>query len=185
MKKLVFEIEHHSELDSTNALAMTYGADGKPEGLVVRADYQTRGRGRGGHNWLSRPGTNLLFSVLLRPPITPAAAPILTQKTCQAVRTVLEKTCGLQCSIKPPNDLLIDKKKICGILVESSSQSQNRLDYAVIGIGLNVAHAPEGLETPATCLQNETKKIWDPVQLLDEVLHALRNELGEWYDHPS
>jgi len=114
-----------------------------PAGAVVVTDEQTGGRGRLGRGWVSQPGKDLTFSVLLRPALAPARAHLLSLAAALAVAETLETIPGLEdrVAIKWPNDVLLGDRKVCGILVEGSMDS-DRLHWAVAGIGLNVNSDP-------------------------------------------
>src|SRR3989338_8343996 len=109
---LKFKIRHYPEVDSTNTLAKEFASQQAKEGLVFTADYQTAGRGKPGNQWISPKGKNLLFSVLLRPPVTPARAPHLTQIACRSVSKVLQMH-GIESTFKRPNDVMVNGRKIC------------------------------------------------------------------------
>ncbi|MCR5648417.1 MAG: biotin--[acetyl-CoA-carboxylase] ligase [Oscillospiraceae bacterium] len=127
---------------STNAVALEAARAGEAEGLVVVAEKQTAGRGRRGRSFFSPAGTGLYMSVLLRPTIAPERAVLLTAAAASAVCGALEAVFGVRASIKWVNDVLVEGKKVCGILVESAAGT-NGLEYAVVGIGVNLAE-PEG-----------------------------------------
>lgn len=131
-----FTIRHLPEVSSTNTVALEEARRGAPEGLVITTDHQTSGRGKPGRQWLSPAGKNLLCSILLRPPVSPARAPLLTQIACRAVAKVLKEKYDIASEFKRPNDIMAGTKKLCGILVEAFSSS--KLEAVVIGIGLNV-----------------------------------------------
>ncbi len=131
-KLFVFE-----SIDSTNACAKTLAEAGCEEGTVVLADYQSQGRGRLGRTWLAEPGQNLLFSIVLRPSIPQSQSPVLTFLSAVAVSRAVEKVTGVPTHCKWPNDVLLNKKKVCGILTESSL-TNGSVAYSVVGIGLNV-----------------------------------------------
>ena len=134
--------------------ARTAVAPPPPAGAVVVTDEQTGGRGRLGRGWVSQPGKDLTFSVLLRPALAPARAHLLSLAAALAVAETLEAIPGLEgrVAIKWPNDVLLGDRKVCGILVEGSMDS-DRLHWAVAGIGLNVNSDPaaftRGLEPDA------------------------------------
>jgi BirA family biotin operon repressor/biotin-[acetyl-CoA-carboxylase] ligase len=134
-----FEIRHYHSVTSTNDLALEEARKGAAEGLVIQADYQSRGRGRGKKRWLSPRGKNLLFSIIIRPEIPAHKAPLLTRLAALAVKEGLSEILPpeIPVKIKKPNDVMVNGKKICGILVEGSSL-KGRMEYAVVGIGLNV-----------------------------------------------
>ena len=138
---------------STNDDALLAARSGAPHGSVFVADEQTAGRGRRGHVWLAAPGENLLFSLLLRPKLELPQASALTLAIGLALRDVVKKRIGVDVALKWPNDLLVDGKKLAGVLVESQLQG-DRLQAVVVGIGLNVASRqfPEEIAARATSL---------------------------------
>ncbi len=143
MSATPLHIEHYAVLDSTNAFVRARAADGEGAGLVVVADRQTAGRGRLGRSFFSPPGCGLYLSVLLRPALGAQDALLLTTATAVAVAEAIEAVTGQAVGIKWVNDLYLAGRKVCGILAESAITASGRLDYAVIGIGVNV-RAPEG-----------------------------------------
>jgi BirA family transcriptional regulator, biotin operon repressor / biotin---[acetyl-CoA-carboxylase] ligase len=168
-----FKIRHTAEVSSTSTVAMEAARQGAPEGLVITADHQTAGRGKPGRQWLSPPGKNLLCSVLLRPPLTPAQAPMLTQIACRAVAKVLKEKYDIVSEFKRPNDVMVNSKKICGTLVESFS-TQSRLEAVVVGIGLNVN--AEAAELPP---EGVSIKLLTGIEYpIDDILGHLLDELG-------
>jgi len=179
-----FTIEHYREVTSTNALALDYARRGKPEGWVIAADYQTKGRGRQGRTWLSPPGKNLLFSVIIRPCLSASKAPMVTQLTCRAIARMLTVRFGIVPEFKRPNDLLVNRKKICGILVETSS-SGNKIDALVIGIGLNVNASENKLIPEAISIRQITGQEHDLKPLLTETLNYLKSEWETLYAYSS
>jgi BirA family biotin operon repressor/biotin-[acetyl-CoA-carboxylase] ligase len=131
--------------ESTN-LALREEAASSPPGTLMVADEQTRGRGRLGRTWVSAPGKDLTFSVLLSPSATPALAPLLSLAAALAAAEVLEAIPGLagRVQVKWPNDVLLDGKKVCGILLESCMGAE-RMEWLIAGIGLNVNSDPAAL----------------------------------------
>lgn len=174
------QIERHEELPSTNTLLLRYAEEGRAEGLVVIADYQSEGRGKPGRTWVSPAGKNLLFSLLLRPDIPVNQAPMLTQIACRSVAEVLKNTCAISPEFKRPNDLLVGGKKICGILTEALS-SPSRLNAVVVGVGLNVNSSAEDLLPTATSIALETKKNWDRETLFSKILNQIKNDVKGLY----
>ena len=168
-----FTIRHIAEVSSTNTVALEEAKQGAREGLVITADHQTAGRGKPGRQWLSPSGKNLLCSVLLRPPLSPAQAPILTQVACRAVAKVLKEKYDIVSEFKRPNDVMIGSQKICGTLVEAFSSS-SRLEAVVIGIGLNVN--AETTELPPEGISMRVLK--NKEYPLGEVLGHILNEIG-------
>ncbi len=135
-------IHYWPEVESTNSLALQAAALGSREteageGTVFLADAQTAGRGRGGHSWHSEHGSGIYASFLLRPEIAPAHILWLSLISAIAVQDAVQEATGLTADIRWPNDLLLEGKKFCGILTEASSDS-SRVQYAVVGIGINV-----------------------------------------------
>lgn len=121
------------EVESTNVLAMRL-AHGRPEeGLVVLTDSQTAGKGRQGRRWVDTPGCNILSSTLLLPLFPPH---LLVMIASLAVVEAITSTCGVSATIKWPNDVLIEDRKVCGILIETCSNLNNQL-VAALGIGIN------------------------------------------------
>jgi BirA family biotin operon repressor/biotin-[acetyl-CoA-carboxylase] ligase len=171
------KLHYIPETGSTNTLAMHAGAAGVEEGHVFFTDRQTAGRGRGGHSWQSEPGSAILLSVLLRPRIETAQALWLSLMAGVAVHDAILARCGIQCDLRWPNDLLIGRKKVCGILTEISSELE-QLRFVVIGIGVNVNQQsfPQEIAEIATSIQIETGKMWSRGELFLAVLRSLECE---------
>ncbi|MEW6660420.1 MAG: biotin--[acetyl-CoA-carboxylase] ligase [Thermodesulfobacteriota bacterium] len=146
-------IHHFQTLPSTNDLAKELGSQGAPEGTLVVAESQTRGRGRLGREWESPPGVGLYASLLLRPELPPTEMPQITLTTAVAVVRALRRATGVAPGIKWPNDLLVEGKKVGGILTEMETES-DRIRYLVVGLGLNVNNRefPPPLDLTATSL---------------------------------
>ncbi len=169
---LNYDIYRFGKIDSTNTRALKLGDEGFPEGTVVVADEQDSGRGRFGRKWEAEPLSNLLFSILLRPGFLKRDEVfILTFAAAVAVAEALEKTAGVAAELKWPNDVLLDSKKVCGILLESSFEG-NSLSHVVLGIGLNVNQTafPEEIKERATSLALVTARKFDRDELLLMVL---------------
>ena len=180
-----FQIQKFKEVDSTNTFARLAADNGAPDGSVFVADHQTTGRGQQGRKWSSPPGENLLFSLLLRPLMTPQKATMITQIACQSVGSVLKEKYGIESTTKWPNDILVDGKKICGILVESSS-SAAELQDVIIGIGLNVNAVPEKSEVPsAVCMKDLGGKALNRDKILKDLLDQLEKDIAPIYGSPS
>ncbi len=145
---------YYARCGSTN-LQLKDEAVTSPSGSLVVTDYQTEGRGRLGRSWLSSPGEDLTFSVLQRPLISPAEASLLSLAAALATAEVLHTLPGLEGRVwvKWPNDVLIDDRKVCGILLESSLKGA-RLQWVVAGIGLNVN------SDPAPMLEEAERGAW-------------------------
>lgn len=161
-------------IDSTNNCARAVANVGGPEGIVVIAEEQTAGRGRLGRRWLTKPNENLTFSLVLRPTVTADAINQLPLFVGVAVAEAIEKTSGLRAECKWPNDILLNRKKVAGILVESSL-TQSLVEYVIVGIGVNVNQTefPPDLAGKATSLRLETRREFDRNALFRDILTAL------------
>ncbi len=171
----------YPEVGSTNSIASELGEGGEPEGTVIVAETQTAGRGRLGRPWVSPPNLGLWTSILLRPPVSPSEASLLSQLAAVSLaEAVAEVDPAVIPQIKWPNDLLIGNRKGAGILVEVKSEG-DRVHYAVVGIGVNINHTltdfPEALQRSATSLCLASGK---PVSRL-HVAQALYRNLDAWY----
>ena len=167
-------IVHYFRTDSTNSTALNLAQQGAVHGTVVVAEDQTAGRGRLGRSWYSEKSSGIYASVILRPPFSPAAAPILTLLAGAAAAQALNKVTGLNVDIRWPNDLLVNGKKVCGILTEMNAEL-GRLHVVVLGIGINVNHTviPAEIEPVATSLRIESRRTWSRVQILIALLKEL------------
>lgn len=145
------------ETDSTNLRAMQFGAEGAAHGTLIVTSKQSQGKGRRGRNWESPAGKNIYMSLLLRPEFLAVQAPMLTLLMAYSVAEALKDCEQIEVQIKWPNDLILNKKKICGILTEMSMREMD-IDYVVIGVGINVnmEKIPQELEKSATSLRIET-----------------------------
>ena len=132
-----------AETESTNDVAREWALAGAPEGAVVAAARQTRGRGRRERRWESPPGTGLYASFILRPGWLAKKAPHLAILGGMAAFRALEKAGVKNLRVKWPNDILAAGRKICGVLVEPRI-GQDRIEFAVVGIGINVGQAADG-----------------------------------------
>jgi BirA family biotin operon repressor/biotin-[acetyl-CoA-carboxylase] ligase len=167
-------IYHFFKVDSTNTVAMHLGEEGEPHGAVVLAEEQTAGRGRAGRAWLSEKSAGIHCTVLLRPPIPPAHAPLLTLVAGLAARDAAAEELDNIPDIRWPNDLLVRGRKFSGILTEMHAEP-DRVHYAVIGIGINVNQTkmPPELDGIATSLRMETGKLHSRLELLIRLLRYL------------
>lgn len=167
-------IHHFFKVDSTNSVAMHLGEANEPHGAVVVAEEQTAGRGRAGRRWSSEKSSGIYCSVLLRPPIPPSQAPLLTLLAGLAARDAAADELGARPDIRWPNDLLAGGRKFGGILTEMRAEP-DRVHYAVIGIGLNVnqARLPGELAEIATSLRIETGKTHSRLEILVRLLRGL------------
>jgi len=167
-------IVHYFRTESTNDVALKLATEGVANGTVVVAEEQTAGRGRLGRAWYSEKSSGIYISVVLRPPLSPAAAPVLTLMAGVAAQQAISSTTGLAVDIRWPNDLLVNRKKVCGILTEMNAEL-DRLHAVVLGIGINVNHTqmPAELRAIASSLRMEAHRPVSRVQLLVAVLREL------------
>ena len=170
------DIRVFQETTSTNDVVDKLGRDDVKEGVVVFAESQTRGRGRLGRNWVSAQGKGLWFSVLLRPPMNPRAATQLTVASATALARALRKRAGIRAEIKWPNDILINERKVCGILTEMAAEL-DKIRYLVLGIGVNVNFAPDDfppeLRQTATSLSIEAGRHFSRAEIATSILREL------------
>lgn len=152
------EVHFWPTIGSTMDVARQLAEDGAPEGTLCLTDEQTAGRGRLQRSWWAPPGTNLLMTCILRPALAPAQAQRLVMVCSLAVCEAIRQVTGLVAHVKWPNDVLIDGRKVCGILTELGITG-DKLDYVLVGMGINVncdfAQAPEMMSSP-TSLRMET-----------------------------
>lgn len=144
-----------------------------PEGALAVADVQTAGRGRLGRSWEAPPGKALLCSILLRPPAD-RKLPQIALVAGVAVADAIERLTDLTPQIKWPNDVLLRRTKVCGILAEA------REGVVVLGIGVNVNQSRDELPAGAGSLLTATGREWDRAALLDAVLEALGQRYADW-----
>jgi BirA family biotin operon repressor/biotin-[acetyl-CoA-carboxylase] ligase len=167
------EIHSFKTVGSTNEVARRLAESGAEEGVLVISERQTKGRGRLGRIWHSPSGTGLYFSLILRPWMPLDRMPALSQVAALSVCRAIEKVGHLQAQIKWPNDCLLSGKKVAGILVELSAEL-DRINYAVLGIGINVNGCrddfPAKLRTKATSVAIQTKTPCHRIDLLHQVL---------------
>ena len=148
---------YHQSVDSTNNEAKKEAAAGAPEGTVIIADEQTGGRGRLGRHWVSPKGTGIWMSIILKPELEPAEAAKITQLTAASVATALRNVTGCEAGIKWPNDIIINKKKVCGILTEMSAEL-NSINHIIVGIGINVNVDPEEFPEEVRAIATSVKE---------------------------
>jgi BirA family biotin operon repressor/biotin-[acetyl-CoA-carboxylase] ligase len=186
-------VELHEEVDSTQQRARELAHAGAPHGTLVVSKVQTGGRGRLGRRWGS-PAGGLWMSLVLRPGISTRVAARVTQTAAVGVAKALRET-GVEAEIKWPNDLLVDGRKICGILAESSVESVpvaakkagagRHVDFVVLGVGLNANLDPKDLGVPeneVATLRSELGRDVDLLVVLDSLLSHLDFELARIED---
>ena len=161
---------HFETIDSTNTKAKELAAAGAVQGTLVTADAQQAGIGRRGRSWSSEKKAGIYMSMLLRPEIATDKASMLTLVAALAVERAIAETLDCQPMIKWPNDIVLNKKKICGILTEMVLK-RTEIDYVVIGIGINVNNKnfPEEIVQTASSLSLELGDEIDREMLISEV----------------
>ncbi|MCK5014055.1 MAG: biotin--[acetyl-CoA-carboxylase] ligase [Candidatus Omnitrophica bacterium] len=170
------DIRYFDSIASTMDAAFQLGVEGVGEGTVVCAESQTKGKGRLGRNWASPKGKGIYMSVILRPALTPADLTQLTLLGAVAVCEAVGKFCDVPAKIKWPNDILVNNKKLAGILTESSAE-MDRVRFVVVGIGVNVSTPLSQMPPHSTSIKNETGKKVSRVVLMREILRSLES----WY----
>jgi len=167
-------VERHASIGSTNDEVVRRADEGAPEGLVVMADVQTAGRGRRGRTWWDAPGLSLPFSMLLRPALPLPRCPLLALAMACSVAEAAELLTGAPTTVKWPNDVLHDSRKLCGILAESRTGGKAG-PVLVIGTGVNVnqgaADFPPEIAKLATSLRIAAGgKAFDTTEVLRAIL---------------
>ncbi len=165
------EIYYYSDTDSTNIRTKELGEKGAPHGTLVVAGQQSKGRGRRGRGWESPPGSSIYMSILLRPGFLPARAPMLTLVMAYSTAEALRAETGAKVRIKWPNDIVLNGKKLVGILTEMSTEI-DYINHVVIGVGVNVnmASFSEEIAKTATSLRIETGQIIKRSTLIVEIM---------------
>ncbi len=163
------KIHFFEEVDSTNNVIKKMAEEGADDCTAVVAEVQTAGRGRMGREWNSPKSSGIWMSFLLRPDVRPESASMLTIVTAMAARSAIFKVTGAEAMIKWPNDLVLNGRKVCGILTEMKAQI-GCVDYVVVGIGINVntAEFPKELQDTATSLYLELGCEFERRQIIEE-----------------
>lgn len=169
-------IYYYDVTDSTNLRANRLAEEGAPHGTLVVADAQEAGRGRRGRAWDSVGGISIYMTLLLKPDIDSDNASMLTLVAAMAVSEGIRRVTGLDAKIKWPNDIVVNGKKVCGILTEMSAQ-MDYVNHIVIGIGINVHNEsfPEEIASTATSLLIESGKRWNRAELIEAVWEAFED----------
>ncbi len=168
------KIYYFESVSSTMDIAVKLGLDNAPQGSLVLAEAQTRGRGRLSRHWHSPKRKGIYLSLLLRPKFMLSDTPLLTLLSAVSICEAVKEITGLKCSIKWPNDIFLGNKKVGGILTELNAET-DEIRFVVIGIGLNVNNEKDTLLAQATSLKEHLKKDTNRVGLLQETLRRLEN----------
>jgi len=173
-------------IDSTNTFAKTLSPDEAPHGTLIIADEQTAGRGRMQRHWLSNKGKNLLLSLVVYPDFSTEKISLLPFAGALAITDAIETVTKLSATCKWPNDVLINGKKVCGMLLESSVDNSS-IRKVILGVGVNVNQEefPDELKYKATSLKNESGIEIDRIRLLQTLLEEVENRYEQLSKFPS
>jgi BirA family biotin operon repressor/biotin-[acetyl-CoA-carboxylase] ligase len=156
VKTIGRKILSYNTVDSTNIIAFSLAEKGTHEGTAVFAEAQRQGKGRLGRGWVSPKSKGIYLSLILRPRISPSKASLITLLAAISCAETIRKICGLRALIRWPNDILINNKKVCGILTEMQVQ-EHRVRFIILGIGINVNIPLSKLPKGASSLKEESK----------------------------
>lgn len=178
-KWIAQSIVHRESVATTQRIAHEQALNGAAHGTIVVADEQTESVGRAEKEWISHKNKGIWMSIILRPNILPYLAPQLTLLTATVLAEVLSDHYNIEPQIKWPNDILINNKKVSGILTEMKAE-QDFVQYVIIGIGMNVNQTAEDFKgnslMRATSLRNETSEKWKLVPLIQQILRTFERK---------
>lgn len=179
------EIIHKNSTTSTQTIAHELARDNAKHGTVIIADEQIKGKGRMNRDWLSAKNKGIWMSVILKPSIPPHLAPQLTLLTATVLADVIYKSTLMKPQIKWPNDILINGKKVAGILTEMQAE-QDQIQYVVIGIGINTLHElhdlPKDLRNKMTSIKLSTDTVLDSNTFLQSLFTIFESTYSEYID---
>lgn len=181
-QKLGRKIDVFKTIDSTNSFAKSLAQLGAEHGTTVVSELQTQGKGRMGRNFYSPSGMGVYMSIVLRPKLSVDYALMITSCAAVAVCEAIEKVANIECQIKWVNDIFCNGKKICGILTEASIDvEQGGLEYAVIGLGINVLNTffPKDIEGIASSIREITGEKISRSYLIAEILNCLEERFRD------
>ena len=175
------EIYYFDSIDSTNTKATELAEEGHPSGTLVVADRQTAGKGRRGRSWESPTGIGIFMTLMLKPEINPNNASMLTLVAAMATTRAIRRVTGVPAMIKWPNDIVMNGKKVCGILTEMSAQF-DYINHIVIGIGINVHNEdfPEEIAKTASSLYLESGQHIHRASLIEAFLEEFEDVYAEY-----
>ncbi|MCX5696902.1 MAG: biotin--[acetyl-CoA-carboxylase] ligase [Candidatus Omnitrophica bacterium] len=180
-KFIARKIHYFDTVSSTMDSAEELGIKGAPEGTVVISESQTKGRGRLARSWHSPKYKGIYLSLILRPKILPGATPVLTLLCAVSICEAINIACGLEAKIKWPNDILLQHKKLGGILTELNAEMDSTR-FVIIGLGLNVNNDKNSLIPGATSLKEHNKHQLNRIQLLQEILRRIEANYLEFQE---
>jgi BirA family biotin operon repressor/biotin-[acetyl-CoA-carboxylase] ligase len=171
------ELLYFDTLDSTNTKAKQLAEEGAVHGTLILANHQTNGKGRRGRTWESPAGEGIWMTLLLRPRLSPIHASMLTLVMALAVVKACNEITKDACSIKWPNDIVLNRKKVCGILTEMSAE-MDYINHVVIGVGINanIEDFPEDLKEKATAIKLENGNKIKRAELINRVMVHFEEE---------
>ncbi len=170
------------KVDSTNIIAYELAEKGMKEGAIIVADEQVKGKGRHGRSWSSPSKSGIYMSCILRPSIAPNEISRITLLAAVAVALAIRDVASLEVTIKWPNDIMLDRKKLCGILTQMKAE-QDRVDFVVLGIGINVNTPKSELPKGATSIAEELKSRGGKINLSRvELTKKVLERLEEYYN---
>ncbi|MBP2003292.1 biotin--[acetyl-CoA-carboxylase] ligase [Halobacillus andaensis] len=177
------QLYHYKEVASTQDIAHQLAKQGKPHGTVVIADEQVKGKGRMSRPWHSPKGKGIWMSILLRPDLVPVQAPQLTLLAATVLAEVFIQKSELKPQIKWPNDILINHKKVSGILTEMQAE-HDQIQYVVLGIGINVNQAADDIQGDlrhkASSLRIESEEEWSIAETIQCILHQFEKTYDQF-----
>jgi len=161
------EVHCYEKIDSTNNAAKNAAEQGSVHGALFIAEQQSAGKGRRGRSWVSPTGTGIWMTILLKPELEPSYASMLTLVAALSISEAIEEATGLVAKIKWPNDIVVNGKKVCGILTEMNAEIEC-IHYVVIGLGtnVNIEEFPKEIQETATSLMIEAGKHIDRVPVI-------------------
>jgi BirA family biotin operon repressor/biotin-[acetyl-CoA-carboxylase] ligase len=168
------KIYYLETVSTTMDVALRLGAEGAVEGTIVLAEMQTKGRGRLGRNWLSPKYKGIYLSLILRPKISLSQASLLTLLSAISVCEAIKEVTSLEAKIKWPNDIILNDKKLGGILIELNAET-DQVKFVVIGLGLNINNDKKSLPDTAISLKEAKKEEISRVELLKEILRRMES----------
>lgn len=166
------DIKYFETVSTTMDVALRLGMEGSPEGTIVLAETQTKGRGRLGRHWVSPKYKGIYLSVILRPKISPSRASLLTLLSAISVCEAIKELTLLEPKIKWPNDIILNNRKLGGILTELNGET-DQVKFVVIGLGLNVNNDNKSLLNTAISLKEAKQEEVSRVDLLQEILRRI------------
>ncbi len=162
----------YEKAGSTNDIAYSLAERGLKEGTIVLAEEQTKGRGRLGRQWASPPGGGIYMSCILRPRLIPNEVSKITLAASVSVCKAIGQISGVSAAIRWPNDILINNRKVCGILTEMKAE-QDTVNFVIVGIGVNVNTRLRSIPKGASSIREESKKIISRIGLTRAILEEL------------